>query len=144
MDTVKAMVQHDDFVTNPALNANLLAKTFSRGTKQDGWNEYMLYGGLPPIMNISNPEEKINILKTLFEETYISDIVGRLDFLHVVLKAVIPPVRTGYTRPYRGFLRLWRYDSRLWNAHSNVLPVIESTKILLILQLTRQISQNIF
>ena len=47
------------------------------GTKQDGWNEYMLYGGLPPVMNISNPEEKISFLKSLFEETYISDIVGR-------------------------------------------------------------------
>ena len=47
------------------------------GTKQDGWNEYMLYGGLPPIMNISSSEEKINFLKALFEETYISDIVGR-------------------------------------------------------------------
>ena len=47
------------------------------GTKQDGWNEYMLYGGLPPIMNISSPEEKISFLKSLFEETYISDIVGR-------------------------------------------------------------------
>lgn len=47
------------------------------GTKQDGWNEYMLYGGLPPVINISNPEEKINLLKSLFEETYISDIVGR-------------------------------------------------------------------
>ena len=47
------------------------------GTKQDGWNEYMLYGGLPPIINISDPEEKIHFLKLLFEETYISDIVGR-------------------------------------------------------------------
>lgn len=47
------------------------------GTKQDGWNEYMLYGGLPSVMNISNPEEKISFLKSLFEETYISDIVGR-------------------------------------------------------------------
>lgn len=28
-------------------------------------------------MNISSPEEKINFLKLLFEETYISDIVGR-------------------------------------------------------------------
>ena len=46
------------------------------GTEQDGWNEYMLYGGLPPIMNISDPKEKINFLKSLFEETYISDIVG--------------------------------------------------------------------
>ena len=33
------------------------------GTEQDDWNEYMLYGGLPPIMNISGPEEKINFLK---------------------------------------------------------------------------------
>ena len=47
------------------------------GTKQDGWNEYILYGGLPSIMNISSPEEKISFLKSLFEETYISDIVGR-------------------------------------------------------------------
>ena len=47
------------------------------GTKQDGWNEYMLYGGLPPIMNIPSPEEKISFLKLMFEETYISDIVGR-------------------------------------------------------------------
>lgn len=46
------------------------------GTKQDGWDEYILYGGLPSIMNISSLEEKINFLKSLFEETYISDIVG--------------------------------------------------------------------
>lgn len=47
------------------------------GTKQDGWNAYMVYGGLPPIVRISEPEEKIAFLKSLFEETYISDIVGR-------------------------------------------------------------------
>ena len=47
------------------------------GTKQDGWNEYILYGGLPPVMNISGSEEKINFLKSLYEETYIADIVGR-------------------------------------------------------------------
>ena len=47
------------------------------GTKQDGYNEYMIYGGLPMVMSIQTPEEKINFLKALFEETYISDIVGR-------------------------------------------------------------------
>lgn len=47
------------------------------GTKQDGWNAYMVYGGLPLIVRISEPEEKIAFLKSLFEETYISDIVGR-------------------------------------------------------------------
>ncbi|MDR1766493.1 MAG: ATP-binding protein [Lachnospiraceae bacterium] len=47
------------------------------GSKQDGWNEYMLYGGLPLVLQYKNPEEKIVFLKSLFEETYISDIVGR-------------------------------------------------------------------
>lgn len=54
----------------------------------------MLYGGLPPIMNISSSEEKINFLKALFEETYISDIVGRHNVrnraeLEELLKSVI-------------------------------------------------------
>ena len=47
------------------------------GTKQDGWNEYMLYGGLPLVLSFTTPDQKISFLKSLFEETYISDIVGR-------------------------------------------------------------------
>lgn len=48
-----------------------------QGTKQDGWNEYMLYGGLPLVLNFTTSDKKISFLKSLFEETYISDIVGR-------------------------------------------------------------------
>lgn len=48
-----------------------------QGTKQDGWNEYMLYGGIPLVLAFTTPEQKIAFLKSLFEETYISDIVGR-------------------------------------------------------------------
>lgn len=48
-----------------------------KGAKQDGWNEYMLYGGIPLVLDFSTPDQKITFLKTLFEETYISDIVGR-------------------------------------------------------------------
>lgn len=47
------------------------------GTKQDGWNDYMLYGGLPLVLSFTTPDQKIAFLKSLFEETYISDIVGR-------------------------------------------------------------------
>jgi predicted AAA+ superfamily ATPase len=47
------------------------------GTKQDGWNEYMLYGGLPLVLSFTTPDQRIAFLKSLFEETYISDIVGR-------------------------------------------------------------------
>ena len=48
-----------------------------QGTKQDGWNEYMLYGGIPLVLEFNTPDQKIAFLKSLFEETYISDIVGR-------------------------------------------------------------------
>lgn len=48
-----------------------------QGTKQDGWNEYMLYGGIPLVLEFATPDQKIAFLKSLFEETYISDIVGR-------------------------------------------------------------------
>ncbi|NCB94379.1 MAG: ATP-binding protein [Clostridia bacterium] len=47
------------------------------GNKYDGWNEYILYGGLPSVMQLSSPEEKIDYLKNIFDETYINDIVGR-------------------------------------------------------------------
>lgn len=47
------------------------------GNKYDGWNEYILYGGLPPVVLLPTPEQKIDLLKNLFKETYINDIIGR-------------------------------------------------------------------
>ena len=47
------------------------------GNKYDGWKEYVLYGGLPPVVLLTTPEQKIEFLKNLFKETYINDIVGR-------------------------------------------------------------------
>lgn len=47
------------------------------GNKYDGWKEYVLYGGLPPVVLLPTPEQKIELLKRLFDETYVSDIVGR-------------------------------------------------------------------
>ena len=47
------------------------------GNKYDGWNEYVLYGGLPPVVLLPTPESKIELLKVLFHETYINDITGR-------------------------------------------------------------------
>ena len=47
------------------------------GNKYDGWNEYVLYGGLPPVVLLASAEQKIEFLKNLFQETYISDIIGR-------------------------------------------------------------------
>lgn len=47
------------------------------GKKEDGWNEYVIYGGLPAIVQKQTAEEKSAYLKNIFEETYFSDIIER-------------------------------------------------------------------
>lgn len=47
------------------------------GNKYDGWNEYVLYGGLPPVVLMPTAEQKTELLKSLFKETYINDIISR-------------------------------------------------------------------
>ncbi len=47
------------------------------GDRNDGWRDYVLYGGLPLIFSFGTPDQKADFLKSLFEETYISDIIGR-------------------------------------------------------------------
>ena len=52
------------------------------GNKYDGWNEYVLYGGLPPVVLLPTTEQKIELLKSLFQETYINDIISRHSVKH--------------------------------------------------------------
>ena len=47
------------------------------GSIQVGFNEYMLYGGLPQILAYKNEDQKVRFLKSLFDETYIKDIKER-------------------------------------------------------------------
>ena len=47
------------------------------GDKETGWKEYVLYGGIPLVLGFNSPDQKVDFLKNLFDETYISDIVGR-------------------------------------------------------------------
>lgn len=47
------------------------------GSIQAGFNEYMLYGGLPQILAYKNEDQKVRFLKSLFDETYIKDIKER-------------------------------------------------------------------
>ena len=49
------------------------------GSVQAGFNEYMLYGGLPQILSYTSEEQKVRFLKTMFDETYIKDIKDRHD-----------------------------------------------------------------
>ena len=47
------------------------------GEKADGWRDYVLYGGIPLVLTFTTPDQKGDFLKSLLEETYISDIIGR-------------------------------------------------------------------
>jgi uncharacterized protein len=47
------------------------------GNKYDGWNEYVIYGGIPLVVLAQTKEQKVSLLKNLLKETYLSDIVKR-------------------------------------------------------------------
>ncbi|MBQ8668058.1 MAG: ATP-binding protein [Lachnospiraceae bacterium] len=47
------------------------------GDKQEGWRDYVLFGGIPIVLGFETADQKSDFLKSLFEETYISDITGR-------------------------------------------------------------------
>lgn len=75
------------------------------GDREDGWNEYLLYGGLPPVVLLKTEEEKVKLLDSLLAETYIIDVVNRnkikndseLNDLFKILASVIG----GLTNPQR-------------------------------------------
>ena len=48
-----------------------------QGTKEKGLEEYMLYGGLPKILDYPTIERKAEYLKGLFKKTYLTDIKER-------------------------------------------------------------------
>ena len=47
------------------------------GSVQAGFNEYMLYGGLPQVLMCQTDDQKAKYLKSLVEETYVRDIKDR-------------------------------------------------------------------
>ena len=42
-----------------------------------GWADYMFYGGLPLVVTMNTEEQKVAYLTSLFEETYLKDIIER-------------------------------------------------------------------
>lgn len=48
-----------------------------QGTREKGLEGYMLYGGLPKVLDYSTMERKMEYLKSLFKKTYLTDIKER-------------------------------------------------------------------
>ena len=44
-----------------------------QGTKEKGLEEYLLYGGLPKVLDYPTMERKVEYLKSLFKKTYLTD-----------------------------------------------------------------------
>ncbi len=47
------------------------------GSVDEGWKEYINFGGLPKIFDFPTIEDKTNYLKNIFTETYLKDIKDR-------------------------------------------------------------------
>ena len=47
------------------------------GDRQEGWAEYVMYGGLPLVLSMRTPEQKAAYLTSLFDKVYLSDVVER-------------------------------------------------------------------
>ena len=48
-----------------------------RGTIDEAWDDYLVYGGLPLILTMEALEDKAEYLTSLFQKVYISDIIER-------------------------------------------------------------------
>lgn len=48
-----------------------------KGSKDEAWQEYSLYGGMPQIVQQRKPEQKETFLKNLFQKVYLDDIISR-------------------------------------------------------------------
>lgn len=51
--------------------------TTTQASQADAFRDYMIYGGLPQVVEKETHEEKVEMLQALFENTYISDIIER-------------------------------------------------------------------
>ena len=49
-----------------------------KGTDDEAWNDYILYGGLPKILSCPDEESKQQYLESVFRRLYVKDIKDRL------------------------------------------------------------------
>jgi len=75
----------------------------------EAYNEYAVYGGLPRLFEFKNEADKVKYLNSIFEETYLKDIIDRnkvvnvnelgelLDFLSSLVGSLTNPTKLANT-----------------------------------------------
>lgn len=75
------------------------------GSKEDGWREYIQFGGLPLVLDQKTPEEKMEYLKQQQENIYLRDIVNRYKMDDdTALKSLVEVISSSVgslTNPYK-------------------------------------------
>ena len=47
------------------------------GEYDDAWDEYLNYGGLPALLNMNSSKQKMDYLKSIFDNVYMKDVIER-------------------------------------------------------------------
>ena len=76
------------------------------GSRDEAWQEYFTYGGLPQILSMNSDEQKVDYLRNLFETTYIKDIKERNKIRHKTEMGVLLDILASATGSLTNPLKL--------------------------------------
>ena len=105
------------------------------GDKFAAWDEYVMYGGMPLILDKKTEKDKAQYLKDLFSQTYIKDIIERnniqrFDVLDTIINILASSIGslTNINKIYDTFISKWQKDVSL-NTINSYVNNIENTYI---------------
>ena len=77
-----------------------------QGSRDEAWQEYFTYGGLPQTLFMNSDEQKVDYLRNLFETTYIKDIKERNKIRHKTEMGVLLDILASATGSLTNPLKL--------------------------------------
>lgn len=77
-----------------------------QGSRDEAWQEYFTYGGLPQTLSMNSDEQKVDYLRNLFETTYIKDIKERNKIRHKTEMGVLLDILASATGSLSNPLKL--------------------------------------
>lgn len=77
-----------------------------QGTREEAWEEYFTFGGLPQILSMKSDEQKAGFLRNLFEMTYLKDIRERNRIRHEAEMGVLLDILASATGSLTNPLKL--------------------------------------
>ncbi len=111
----------DEIHVNPLSFAEFYAAT---DDKLHAWRDYVTFGGMPYVLWLNSQEKKSAYLKSLFEETYVKDVIERNDIkndqelLEILLDFIASDIGS-LTNPSR-LERRFDSESKIKTTHTTI------------------------